>query len=93
LFLPIAPDDPWAAEMREQVSSRCRVFRVDVQASKTPAEVTDLYSRLVSDEESWKIGTDTDRRAGCDSSGWTVYLDPEAEKSFSGELYIQCTPN
>jgi hypothetical protein len=92
LFLPLDPGDPWTmstvAEMRDLVGDRCRVFRVDA----VPGGASEPSSRFVSDEESWKIGTDTDRRAGC-SRGWTVYLDPEEEQSLSGGLYIQCTPD
>ena len=96
LFLPLPLDDSdsWASvaakTMREKVGERCRLFRVDVQEPATADEPRRRF--VVGIDDSWKVGTDTDRRAGCDR-GWTVYLDPEAAQPQADVAYLQCTPD
>lgn len=87
LFVPL-DDSPWAADaaaaVREDVRSSCRVFRV------VPDRIDERYERIEELETSeWKIGTDTDRRAGC-GRGWTVVVEPEIARPANDELFLRC---
>jgi len=87
LYLPL-DDSEWPApEMRETVDSKCRIYRV-VTNRFEDGTVDERNARIV-ELDAWKIGTDTDRRAGCDR-GWTVVIDSEIVQPETGELFLRC---
>jgi len=77
----------YAAGVREDVSRKCRVFRI--VANRFDDGTGDPRNTRIVELDAWKIGTDTDRHAGC-SRGWTVVIDPEILQPATGEVFLRC---